>query len=569
MVRTPLLRSLVRLAIDHRLAWERGVTPEAIRAARAAALDRWRRDGPPPVGLSRRDFLARATGAAVALGALAGLPGSTEAAARGARAARAPRAPRVPRVAIVGGGLAGLTAALTLADARVRSTIYEASDRAGGRVHSNTRNYWRDGQVSEWCGELIDTDHKVVLGLARRFKLPLADLLAAQAPDAEETYYFAGHRYPKAEADRDFQPVYQALRRDIQAAGARTTYASSSPAGVALDNMSVYSWIASRVAGGHASPLGRLLEVAYRIEYGAPTAEQSALNLVYMLGEQPKPGSLSIFGLSDERYRLRDGNGELPRAIAAALPPGTLRLGWRLVALARNPDGSLTLTFDTSHGVATARADHLILALPFAVLRTLDYSHAGFDALKDRAIRELGRGRNVKLHLQFRTRYWSQPGREADTGLSFSDTGYENTWDASRGQSGASGLLVCFMAGDLDHAGGAPYSDAGSDPRVAEQARAILRQLEPVWPGITAQWNGQATRSAAALDPNAACSYSYLRVGQYHAFGGYEGVRQGHIHFAGEHCSPDYQGFMEGAAAQGARAARAVLDDLRGRRTGR
>jgi hypothetical protein len=84
--------------------------------------------------------------------------------------------PRTPQttVAIVGAGLAGLSAALTLHDADVTATVYEAADQAGGRVHSNTTGYWRDGQVSEWCGELINTDHQTVLRLARRFGLSYA-----------------------------------------------------------------------------------------------------------------------------------------------------------------------------------------------------------------------------------------------------------------------------------------------------------------------------------------------------------------------------------------------------------
>ena len=60
--------------------------------------------------------------------------------------------------------------------------------------------------------------------------------------------------------------------------------------------MSVYDWIESRVPGGHGSPMGKLLDVAYTIEYGAETTEQSALNLVYLLGYQPQPGSFAIFG---------------------------------------------------------------------------------------------------------------------------------------------------------------------------------------------------------------------------------------------------------------------------------
>ncbi len=66
-----------------------------------------------------------------------------------------------------------------------------------------------------------------------------------------------------------------------------------------------------------------------------------------------------------------------------------------------------------------------------------------------------------------------------------------------------------------------------------------------------------------ALDPNLNLSYSYWRVGQYTAFSGYEKQRQGNVHFAGEHCSQDYQGFMEGGASEGVRAGGEILTDLK------
>jgi monoamine oxidase len=67
-------------------------------------------------------------------------------------------------LAIVGAGIAGLNAALTLRDKGIGSTVYEASDRIGGRMHSDRSGYWANAQVSEFCGELIDTNHTVILG---------------------------------------------------------------------------------------------------------------------------------------------------------------------------------------------------------------------------------------------------------------------------------------------------------------------------------------------------------------------------------------------------------------------
>ena len=121
------------------------------------------------------------------------------------------------------------------------------------------------------------------------------------------------------------------------------------------------------------------------------------------------------------------------------------------------------------------------------------------------------------------------------------------------------------MAGSF--APSSPYSSAAANPQVGTYAQAFLKQIEPVYKGITPLWNGVATLSVPALDPNLNCSYSYWKVGQYHAFSGYEKARQpfpnGKIHFAGEHCSQDFQGFMEGGASEGARAANEILGDYK------
>jgi len=56
-------------------------------------------------------------------------------------------------------------------------------------------------------------------------------------------------------------------------------------------------------------------------------------------------------------------------------------------------------------------------------------------------------------------------------------------------------------------------------------------------------------------------SYACYRVGQG-AFSGLEGERAGNLLFAGEHTSIDFQGYLEGAAESGLRAANELLADL-------
>jgi monoamine oxidase len=42
-----------------------------------------------------------------------------------------------------------------------------------------------------------------------------------------------------------------------------------------------------------------------------------------------------------------------------------------------------------------------------------------------------------------------------------------------------------------------------------------------------------------------------------------ERLRQGTCHFAGEHCSIDFQGYLNGAVETGERAAGEILGDLK------
>src|SRR5262249_47166417 len=157
----------------------------------------------------------------------------------------------------------------------------------------------------------------------------------------------------------------------VQAAGYPSTWNSITPAARAFDQTTVHDWIATYAPGGLSSRFGALLNAAYNEEYGAETTDQSALNIIYLLGFQTSPGNLSIYGKSDERYHIVGGNSNLPVAIAGALPPASIHLGYRMTSVAVNGDGSISLSFDNGSRVT---ADEVILCMSFAVLRTLDYS---------------------------------------------------------------------------------------------------------------------------------------------------------------------------------------------------
>src|SRR5262245_57276235 len=223
MPRTPLLDAVCRLFRDVRTASANGLPLEELRGRRA--LHSESRDG----RVTRREFLA---GAGVAAAATL-IP-------------RFPVGAAQPTVTIVGAGIAGLNCALELADRGIKSTVYEASGRIGGRMFTNT-GYWGANQITEWCGELIDTGHTTIRRLAKRFDLPLDNLLAAQPRGAEDIYHFFGQYYPKSGADRDFLAVSERIVADADAAGFPTTFDSNTAAGRALDQMSVHEYIERRI----------------------------------------------------------------------------------------------------------------------------------------------------------------------------------------------------------------------------------------------------------------------------------------------------------------------------------
>jgi monoamine oxidase len=488
--------------------------------------------------LNRRDLLklAGATGLAAGLSTL------------GARPAGAATA----RIVVVGAGLAGLTCAYRLKQAGYAATVYEASDRVGGRCWT-IRGVFAEGQLAEHGGELIDQGHTAIRQLAQELGLTLDNLLAAEANGTEPFYYFDRAPYSFAQATNDLKQIYQVLHRDVSEASYPTLYNLYTQRGYELDHMSVLDWINQNVPGGIRSRLGQLLDIAYNIEYGAETSVQSSLNMLYLLGYSGQ-GQLRIFGPSNEKYHVRGGNEQIAQRLAGVL--GQIKLGRALVAIRQNSNNTYTLTFQQGSTTETAIADRVVLALPFSILRSsVDYKGAGFKALKQTAIKELGMGTNSKLHLQFSDRHWNQLGCNGET---FADTGYQNTWEVTRAQTGTPGILVDYTGGKI----GASFGTGAPQ----ERAQQFLAKLEPVLPGITAKWNGNATLDYWTGYPWTKGSYSYWKVGQYTKFAGVEREREGralNCHFAGEHTSIDFQGYLNGAVETGQRAANEVIAALR------
>jgi monoamine oxidase len=446
-----------------------------------------------------------------------------------------------PSIAIVGGGIAGMACAHFLALAGVRAEVYEASMRIGGRMYT-ARGMLQGGQLCELGGELVDTDHVVLPALAASYGCTLDDLHRDGLRD--DTFYFDHGVLSDSAIVAAFTPVAMKMQMAVAAGD------MSDAEFARIDNMSIPQWLEQEAGLAPSALIRRLLEVAYLEEFGLEVAEQSAWNLITLIGyDEPDP--FRVFGDSDERFHIHEGNDAVPARIADALAD-QVHLDHTLTKVVAGEQG-YTLTFTTSDGDVTVEADHVVYALPFTKLREVDLAGAQLSDDKLTIITQLGYGTNAKLMLQFDSRPWET--NQMSSGGCITDAGeLQTTWATSRGQGGVQGILTNFVGGTRGIAIGEGTAES--------QAQRVLPWIDEVFPGTSAHYIADsAIRQHWPSYPYVRASYASYKVGQW-AFLGMEGAREGNQHFCGEHCSENFQGYMEGGAETGAMVAGEILDDL-------
>lgn len=520
MARTPIVDLLRRAAAIAAHAKRTGrPLDEVIDVEREARIDR-----------ARRRFLRESAGVSAAL----------------LLAACAPATMKPKRdddaVVIIGAGVAGLTCAYRLRQAGIAVRVYEAQERIGGRMFSLT-NHFADGQVCELGGELIDSGHARIRALAGELGLTLDDLSADPTATAGDIWFCDGRRYSESEILHAFAPLAAAISRDAGTLpDEEITYAT--PGGAeALDRESLSAWLDRHGASGW---LRKLIEVAYTTEMGLECDEQSALNFLTFI--DPGTETFRIFGESDERYHVRGGNDQIPHRLGAALG-ASVETGCVLEALRQDASGAYTLSFKRGSGAFETRAHRVVLAVPFTTLRRMRVD-VELPPAKRRAIDELRYGTNAKLMIGFNERVWWT--RHKLGGATYSDLKAQTTWETSRMQPGAAGILTNFVGGrhGIEIGDGTPKA----------QADLAVSALEAIYPGLaSARANAREARFHWPSHPWTLGSYACFTPGQWTTIRGAMGERVGHLHFAGEHCAFDNQGFMEGGVETGEWAAAAVL----------
>ncbi|WP_075090494.1 flavin monoamine oxidase family protein [Verrucomicrobium spinosum] len=200
--------------------------------------------GPAVSGKTRRDFM-RLAGAAIPA-TMVGLRAQEKEAKKVSGA-----------VAVVGGGIAGLTAAYRLQKAGVEVHLYEMQDRFGGRMFTK-RDFNKDGMFVELGGELVDSNHKDLIELAAELGVEMQGL--KEGEQGVDFYHFGGKVYTDKDVIAAFGPLGQKIAADAE--GLYDDKEEFTAKAKQFDNISLKDYL-KNVGAGTDRWLINMLETAY------------------------------------------------------------------------------------------------------------------------------------------------------------------------------------------------------------------------------------------------------------------------------------------------------------------
>jgi monoamine oxidase len=189
-----------------------------------------------------------------------------------------------------------------------------------------------------------------------------------------------------------------------------------------------------------------------------------------------------------------------------------------------------------THARGRVDCEEVVLAVPPSVWGRIRFAPALPEILRPQM------GTNIKYLAAVSQRFWE---REQISPYSLGDGPLAITWDGTRGQIGEMACLVGFSGAAAAeearrlHRPGCRMALRARYPRLEE---FFLRDRFMDWPGD--RW----TRAG----------YSFPAPGEVTAVGPILAHGRGRIHFAGEHASHAFVGYMEGALQSGAAVARRV-----------
>ena len=447
-------------------------------------------------------------------------------------------------VAIVGAGLAGLTAARDLVKHGHSVIVLEARDRVGGRTLNHPLG---DGQVVEAGGEFVGPTQDRVLALAKSFGLK-----TFKAYDTgDHVYVENGNRstYPSAPGVPDPPEDPQVFKDLIALIGPTDTMGRqvgvrapwSAKGADKLDRQTVAQWMQAHTKSPLTLPL---FDAFLESLYGKDANQVSLLwNSFYVAaaGDAKHQGSivrLFATGGGAQDSRITGGSQLLALRLAATLGK-RVRLGAPVRSIAQSRTGVTV----TAHGV-TVHAKRAVVTVPPIVARSIHFTPS-LPAAKQKLLARMTPGDMIKVQMIYATPWWRDKGLAGQIVMPAGPAGatFDNT-----PPSGSPGVILGFVGGRyaqpfrmLD---AAARKQAFVDELVAglgEEARGDSEYFDMDW---TAE---PYTRG---------CPTGSVPPGVLARFGAHLRPPTGRIHRAGTETADYWAGYMDGAIRSGERVAK-------------
>ncbi|MCG6498763.1 FAD-dependent oxidoreductase [Kitasatospora sp. A2-31] len=480
----------------------------------------------------------------------------------------------VASAVVIGGGVAGLTAATGLAARGVEVTVLEARERVGGRTRGIevAPREWVDAGAA-----YLGDRHTELLALLKELDLAMTPTTMAGAsrfalartdagtdagtdsgpgarsdapPDADPDAHPGAHPSGRGDAcvtrDGRFPPLNAVALGDLFDRLAELTAAVEpeapwlTPEAARLDTLTAAEWAGQELS----HPDARLFFPLFLGEMmAADPADVSVLHMAFYLRSGGGLRYLNAFEGGAQQDRVAGGAHLLCERLAARLtasPYGRLRLGEPALAVHQDPDG---VTVRTARG--EYRGDVAVVALPPLLADALDQRPA---PPSPRAGERTGRGCAVKLHLVYPAPIWREHGL---SGWSVNAEGpLLSTVDDSPSGGGA-GVLTGFVTGAEAHRFAALDPSQQRAAAVAQAARLFPMLPEPIGFHVTDWVNETYSKGcyAALFGPG-----DWLRLGPALT------APHGRVHWAGTETSTEFFGLLEGAVRSGRRVVAEILD---------
>ncbi|MGE8326120.1 FAD-dependent oxidoreductase [Pseudomonas urmiensis] len=434
---------------------------------------------------------------------------------------------KTPTAIVVGGGLAGLTAAYELQNKGWQVTLLEAKSGMGGRSGLATSEWIGNGKAQPVLNQYVD-----------RFKLetlPAPEFVRTPGYLIDGEYFNATDLATKQPATAEALKRYEKTLDDLARSIDDPLNPQANSTLFALDQINVSTWLDKLQLPTTAR---QLINQQIRTRYDEP----SRLSLLYFAQQ-----TRVYRGVSDRDLRaarLPGGSPVLAQAFVKQLK--TIKTSSPVTSIVQDKDGVTVKV-----GSVGYQADYLVLAVPLRALAKIQMT-PGLDSKHLAALKGTNYGWRDQLMLKFKTPVWESRARMS--GEIFSNAGLGMLWIEPALKGGAN--VVINLSGD-----NARLLQAFGDKQMVDQ---VLIRLHAFYPQARGAFTGYEVKrySTDAGTGGAYLAYGPGQISKYWRL--WERPVQ-RVAFAGEHTDALYPGTLEGALRSGQRAAGQVQDLLAGK----